>query len=137
VNNPGSPVLASSFTRLGSIIPPRSPLENCTGSPSNAVTTPVAGQHQISHQTTPCNSSSTPNGYLTHPSSASPRTRIRTTLGRSSLCSQNSSSETLKENSSANNSPPLQLSGYGGTEPPSPHPLLRTFLRDLAEAVKN
>jgi len=105
VNNPGSPVLASSFTRLGSIIPPRSPLENCNGSPSNTLSTPVTGQHQISHQTTPCNSSSTPNGYLTHPSSASPRTRIRTTLGRSSLCSQNSSSETLKETSSANNSP--------------------------------
>lgn len=111
MNVPGSPVLASSFTRMGSIMPPRSPFENCNGSPSNTLmqgqSTPGAGLNQISHhQTTPngCNPSSTPNGYLTHPSSASPRTRIRTTLGRSSLCSQNSSSETLKENS-ANNSP--------------------------------
>jgi len=111
MNNPGSPVLASSFTRMGSLIPPRSPFDNCNGSPSNTLlqgqSTPGAGHNQISHhQTTPngCNLSSTPNGYLTHPSSASPRTRIRTTLGRSSLCSQNSSSETLKENS-ANNSP--------------------------------
>jgi len=111
MNVPGSPVLASSFTRMGSNIPPRSPLENGNGSPSNTLmqgqSTPGAGLHQISHhQTTPnCSTqSSTPNGYLTHPSSASPRTRIRTTLGRSSLCSQNSSSETLKENS-ANNSP--------------------------------
>eukprot|EP00092_Neocalanus_flemingeri_P010758 GFUD01011587.1.p1 GENE.GFUD01011587.1~~GFUD01011587.1.p1 ORF type:complete len:833 (-),score=197.09 GFUD01011587.1:64-2562(-) len=111
MNVPGSPVLASSFNRMGSIIPPRSPFENCNGSPSNTLmqgqTTPGSGLNQINHHQTPpnsCNTSSTPNGYLTHPSSASPRTRIRTTLGRSSLCSQNSSSETLKENS-ANNSP--------------------------------
>lgn len=111
LNNPGSPVLASSFSRVASIIPPRSPFDNCNGSPSNTLShgqsTPGASHNQISQQNcTPngCNPTSTPNGYLTHPSSASPRTRIRTTLGRSSLHSQNSSSETLKEKS-ANNSP--------------------------------
>ena len=112
MNNPGSPVLASSFTRLGSIVPPRSPFDVSNGSPGNSLlqsqSTPGVVHNQISqNQTTPngCNLSGTPNGYLTHPSSASPRTRIRTTLGRSSLCSQNSSSETLKETNSANNSP--------------------------------
>jgi len=112
MNNPSSPVLASSFTRLGSIVPPRSPFDVSNGSPGNSLlqsqSTPGVVHNQISqNQTTPngCNLSGTPNGYLTHPSSASPRTRIRTTLGRSSLCSQNSSSETLKETNSANNSP--------------------------------
>merc|ERR550532_1474899 len=45
-----------------------------------------------------------------HPNSASsPRTRIRTTFSRASTTSHNSSSETLKESASANNSPASSL----------------------------
>lgn len=92
---PGSP--GGTFPRVaGFSTTTRSPYENMNGSsPSTSV--------QVSQNSTPTSST-----YLTHPSPASPRTRIKTTVGRGSVSSRDSSSETLKgtlDNGSTNGSP--------------------------------